>query len=101
MGKNFGEKAKNRDFGGGQMDKICEERHKRVDERLDTQDRRLNNHGERIDALEQSRSRTDTRLENLCEKIESLVTTMRWFMGLAVGALISFFFYAIQQNIFK
>jgi len=79
------------------MDKVCEEKHRRIDERLDTQDRRLNNHSERIDALEQHRSKTETEIKNLIEQIKSLVTTMRWFMGLIVGSGIGFFIWYVQQ----
>ena len=80
---------------------VCTERHKRIDERLDTQDRRINNHSERIDDLEKYQSRTEAKIENLCEQIQGLVTTIRWAMGLFAGALVSFFFYAIQRGIFK
>lgn len=50
------------------MDKtICNEKHKRIDERLDVHDIRLNNHGERIDKLEQHKSKTETEIKNLIE----------------------------------
>lgn len=84
------------------MDKtICNEKHKRIDERLDVHDVRLNNHGDRIDKLEQYQSKTEAQINNLCEQIKSLVSTMKWFIGLLVGAFISFFFYAVQQGLFK
>ena len=82
-------------------DKICNERHRQIDYRLDVHDKRLNNHGERIDKLEQYQSKTEAQITNLCEQIKSLVTTMRWFIGLLVGAFISFFFYAVQKGLFK
>ena len=80
---------------------VCTERHRRIDERLDTQDRRINNHSERLDKVEQFQSRTETKIENLCEQIQGLVTTIRWAMGLFVGALVSFFFYAAQRGLIK
>lgn len=84
------------------MDKtICNEKHKRIDERLDVHDIRLNNHGERIDKLEQHKSKTETEIKNLIEQIKNLVFTMKWFIGLLVGSFVSFFFYAIQQGLFK
>ncbi len=64
-------------------------------------ERRLNDHSKRLDILEQFKSSTETEVKNLIEQIKSLVTTMRWFIGLLVGAFVSFFFYAIQQGIFK
>lgn len=82
------------------MEKLCEEKHKRIDEKLELNERRLNNHGERIDKLEQDNMTFKTEIKNLCDNIKSLTTTMRWFMGLLIGAFVSFFFYAIQHNIF-
>jgi len=82
-------------------DEICLEKHKRVDERLDIHETRLNNHSERIDKLEQRGSAVDYQIKNLCEKIDGLITTMKWFIGLMVGSFVAFFFYAVQHNIFK
>jgi F0F1-type ATP synthase assembly protein I len=79
------------------MEDICKEKHKRIDEKFDTHERRLNNHGERIDALEQFKSSTETEIKNLIEQIKSLVVTMRWFMGLMVGTLLGFFIWYIQR----
>ncbi|HSH25253.1 MAG TPA: hemolysin XhlA family protein [Massilibacterium sp.] len=76
---------------------VCEEKHKRIDEKFDTHERRLNNHGDRIDALEQHKSRTETQIENLINQIKSLVSTMKWFMGLMVATLLGFFIWYIQQ----
>lgn len=76
---------------------ICEEKHRRIDEKFEVHERRLNNHGERIDALEQFKSSTETEIKNLIEQIKCLVTTMRWFMGLIVGALLGFFIWYVQN----
>lgn len=74
-----------------QINQLCKED--------DRHERRLNDHSKRIDILEQHQSRTDVKLENLCDQISSLVTTMRWFIGLLVGAFVGFFFYVIQSKI--
>ena len=79
------------------MEDICKEKHRRIDERLGVHDTRLNNHSERIDKLEQYQSKTETQIANLCEQIKSLVTTMRWFIGLIVGSMVGFFIWYIQQ----
>ena len=81
--------------------KVCEEKHKRLEEKINVHDTRLNDHSGRIDKLEQNQSRVDVKIENLCEQIKQLVSIMKWYVGLTVGALVSFFFYAIQHNIFK
>jgi chromosome segregation ATPase len=80
---------------------LCNEKHKRIEERLEIQDRRLNNHSERLDKIEQFQSRTEAQISSLCDQIKSLVTTMRWFIGLLAGAFVSFFFYAVQQGLLK
>jgi len=80
---------------------VCTERHRRIDEQLETHNKRLNGHSDRLDKLEQYQSRTEAKIENLCEQIQGLVTTIRWAMGLFVGALVSFFFYAAQRGLIK
>jgi len=80
---------------------LCAEKHKRIDEKIDVHERRLNNHSERLDRIEQVNSKLEERLEGLIQQLSNLNTTMRWFIGLLVGAFISFFFYAVQQGIFK
>lgn len=81
--------------------KVCEEKHKRLEEKINVHDIRINNHSERIDKIEQNQSRTDAKIENLCDQLKQLVSIMKWYIGVSVGALASFFFYAIQHNLFK
>lgn len=80
---------------------LCKERHKRIDEKIQTAERRLNNHSERIDRIEQTSGRLEERMENLIKQISALNSTMKWFMGLLVGAFVSFFFYAVQRGLLK
>ncbi|NFF66850.1 hypothetical protein FDF69_08045 [Clostridium sporogenes] len=72
-----------------------------MQDKIKTHDTRLNNHAGRIDKLEQNQSRVDVKIENLCDQIKQLVSVLKWYIGLSVGALASFFFYAVQHNIFK
>jgi predicted nuclease with TOPRIM domain len=55
-------------------DDLCKERHKTINEKFTTQDLRLNNHAERLDTLEQHRSRVEVQIENLIDKIDLLIT---------------------------
>lgn len=80
---------------------LCLERHKATNDKIEIHDRRLNDHSSRIDKLEQRGASVDTKIENLCEQIKSLVSIMKWFLGTTAGALVSFFFYAVQNNLFK
>lgn len=81
--------------------KVCEEKHKRLEEKINVHDIRLNDHGKRIDTIEQNQSKIDTKIENLCDQLKQLVSVLKWYIGLSVGALVSFFFYAVQYGIFK
>lgn len=72
-----------------------------VKDKLDTHERRLNDHSGRIDKLEQRGAAVDTKIDSLCQQLQSLTITLRWFIGLLVGSFVAFFFYAVQHNIFK
>ncbi len=80
---------------------LCKERHKRTDEKIAIHETRINNHSGRIDTLEQHRSAADVEIKNLIKEIGSLVTIVRWFIGMFVGAFVSFFFYAAQAGLIK
>lgn len=82
-------------------DKLCEIRHQRLDEKIEVHERRINNHSERLDVIERVNGRLEERLDGLIKQLASLNSTMKWFMGLLLGGIVSFFFYAIQQGVFK
>ena len=81
-------------------DNICTERHKRLDEKIETHERRINNHSKRLDNIEQGQAEFRVQIQNLCEDIKGLTNTLKWFMGLLIGSFVAFFFYAVQNNIF-
>lgn len=72
-----------------------------ISHQIGIHDKRLNDHASRLDKLEQNQASVNTKIESLCDQIKQLVSVMKWYIGLTVGALVSFFFYAIQHNIFK
>ncbi|HAK44055.1 MAG TPA: hypothetical protein DCM59_16900 [Clostridium sp.] len=72
-----------------------------LEHQLENHEKRLNNHANRLDKLEQDSVALKTELKNLCENLKSLTTVMKWFIGLIIGSFVGFFFYAIQNNIFK
>lgn len=80
-------------------ERLCNERHKRLDEKIDTQEKRINNHSARIDAIEQITSRMDERLLGLITQLGALNIILKWFIGLIVGGCVSFFFYAAQKGL--
>jgi len=80
---------------------ICDERHKRIDEKLELHERRLDIQSEKLDRIELASGRLEERINNLIAQLENLNKTIKWFITALVGAFISFFFYAVQQGLFK
>lgn len=67
-----------------------------VNKQLETHEKRLNNHGDRLDKLEQYKSSSEVEIRNLCEQIKSLVSTIKWSMGMLITSLVGFFIWYIQ-----
>ncbi|NEZ47221.1 hypothetical protein FDF74_08365 [Clostridium niameyense] len=72
-----------------------------INHQLEIHEKRLNNHAERLDRIEQSQSEFKVEIKNLCENLKTLTNTMKWFIGIWVTSLLGFFFYAVQHNLFK
>lgn len=79
------------------MNDLCKTKHLRVDERLNSHDAILLTHDQRIDLLERSEIRSDVRTTNLCERIDSLISVIKWSMGLVITTLIGFVIWYIQS----
>ena len=79
----------------------CDIHRTHIIEKIERNEVRINNHSERIDALEQHRSGIEQQIKNLMEQMQSLITTIRWFTGLLIGSFVGFFFYAVQSGLFK
>lgn len=82
-------------------DKIFDEYKERVKQRIDTHEIRINNHGDRIDKLERNGVALDEKIKALIDKMDGLITTIRWASGFFIGGIVAFFFYAIQQGVFR
>lgn len=83
------------------MEKLCDLKHETIDKNFLDIKKITDDHDSRIDKLEQNSVRLQERLDNLIKQLAQLNSTLRWFMGLIIGAIVAFFFYAIQQNIFN
>ena len=68
---------------------------------LEVHDKRLNDHANRLDKLEQGQAEFRIQIQNLCKSIESLTGVLKWALGLFAGSLVGFFLYAIQNHLFK
>lgn len=71
-----------------------------VRDRIETHERRINNHADRIDKLELHEAARDVKIDNLCEKLEKQTKSINGLIGAVVSSLVGFFFYAIQQGLF-
>lgn len=78
-------------------DKQCEIYRDRMNERLNIQDKRLDNHSERLDMLENYKYMIDERINNLIAKMDDLMGTMKWLTRGVGTAIIGLFVYIIQQ----
>lgn len=78
-------------------DKQCEIYRDRVNERLQIQDKRLDNHSERLDKLENYKYMIDERINHLIEKIDDLMGTMKGLTRGVGTAIIGLIVYIIQQ----
>lgn len=72
-----------------------------INKQLDTHERRLNSHSKKIDSLEKSDVATRVKIDNLCEKLDKQTKSINYLTTTLLGALVSFFFYAVQQGLFK
>ncbi|MFR3566417.1 MAG: hemolysin XhlA family protein [Paraclostridium sordellii] len=68
---------------------------------IETHEKRINNHSERLDKLEQSDAKRDIQIDNLCKSIEGLINTLKWGLGFIFSGFVGLFFYAIQNHLFK
>ena len=70
-------------------------------EKVLAHDRLIEEHGKDINELKLSRVTSELKIDTLCEKLEAQTKSINWLIGLMVTGLLGFFFYAVQQGIFK
>lgn len=80
---------------------LCNEKHKRIDECLERHTKTLNRYGERLDKMDVFSNRLEERLDGLIKQLGKLNSNIMWFMGLILGGIVSFFFYALQNGFIK
>ncbi|AKA70119.1 hemolysin XhlA family protein [Clostridium scatologenes] len=62
---------------------------------------KIEDHEQRLREVEKSQSEFKIEIKNLCDSLKTLTNTIKWFCGIWVTSLLGFFFYAIQNHIFK
>lgn len=76
---------------------LCDEKHKQIKETLNDHENRLNEHDKKFENLDKMEAVHNEQISNLCKRLDRF----SGIMMVMLGALIGFFFYAIQHNIFK
>lgn len=80
---------------------LCEEKHKRVDERLNHHESWLGEHEEKIDRLDRSDAAKTEAIDNLCKQIGGQTKAIWGLVSIVATGLIGFFFYAVEKGLFK
>ena len=65
-----------------------------------THEKRINDHGERLDKLELQSGRLEERITALCDKLEVQTRAINWLISLVATALIGFFMFVVQNGVF-
>lgn len=58
---------------------LCKNRHENLNKQVDSNTEQLDNHGKRINRLEQHRSKVEVQIEILIKKIDDLISILKWF----------------------
>lgn len=61
-------------------DELCNEKHKQIDQRLETNEKRLNDHSNRLDRLEQSKAESDVIQKNIFDKLSDVANRLEKFI---------------------
>lgn len=70
-----------------------------VNHELEIHEKRLNNHGDRLDKIEQDNASFKTELKNLCDNLKQLTSVLKGLIGLGATTLVGFFIYAMENLI--
>lgn len=79
--------------GGASMEQVerlikVEESVKSAHKRIDEGEARQDKTDEKVDMLCSSNATNTGAIKNLCEKIDGLISTIKWFIGLAITLIL-------------
>lgn len=81
-------------------ERLCDSKHKSIEDQLDHHERWLGEHENKIDELKTSDATNTNEIKNLCRQMSSLTKAI-WGLVVMVGtSLLGFFFFAVQTHIF-
>lgn len=67
---------------------VCDLKHVSIDKHSELVDKRLDNHSKRLDKLEIGQTATNTRMDNVCDKLDKLVDAIYDVLKSTVGFVI-------------
>lgn len=79
-------------------ERLCDEKHKAIDNRIETCERRLNAHGTAIDALQKSDAANTTQIKNLTSAIAEQTRAIWGLVGTVLITLFGFFLWYVQSR---
>ncbi|MDK0734963.1 hemolysin XhlA family protein [Clostridium perfringens] len=72
-----------------------------IEHRMEKAEDKLDEHDSRIDALERNDAKKEVQISNLIKSIDTLIMILKIFITMFGGSIVGFFFYAIQNHLFK
>ena len=75
--------------------------HEVMEVKINEHDKKILELDKRMDKNDRESAEFKIQIKNLCNTIQGLTTTIKWFMGLLIGSFIGFFFYAAQKGLLK
>lgn len=82
-------------------EKLWDEKHRQVKTRLDTHEKKLNEHDDEIEELKISDTMHDEQIMMVIRRMDEIISQNRWFIGIVVVQLLGFFFVVIENLAFK
>ena len=70
-----------------------------MEERLNELHAKVEKNSERIDALEKHDISTDSKVESLCERLDSLISLLKYISVTVTGAIVTLGLFFIEQHI--
>ncbi len=80
---------------------VCQEKHKNIDEKLKEHDDMLKEHTKQLEDLCQDGREYKIQIQNLCNKIDSLISVCKWIIGIGGTGIVGFFFWMLQNYLTK
>lgn len=77
--------------------KVCDERHKAVDDKFNRHEKWLGEHEVKIDSLTKSDTKNSTNIDNLCKQLGSQTNAIWGLVIVILTSLAGFFIWYIQN----